>query len=197
MNDGQEGEHLRPAAMGARERLGGMWWSFMIRGILAGALGLFALFWPSTTVELLITLVGVFCVIDGLTGLLGIFRSVRRGAGRVVPLVTLGIGVVLLFWPDATVRTLLVVLGALLLVVGVSLIAGARQNYLQGPERSFMTAIGGITGVVGVIMVLWPGTGVVAISWVIAVPALLVAAMFIFLALRLKRVQDRSSGLEP
>lgn len=191
MDERQDGERLRAGAMGARERLGGTWWSFMIRGILAGVLGLCALFWPNTTVELLITLVGVFCVVDGLTGLLGVFRTSARGAGLVAPLVSVGIGLVLLFWPDATVRTLLVVFGALLLVIGISVIAGARRGRLQGADRSFMTTIGGVTAAVGLIMVLWPGTGVVAISWVIAIPALLLAALLIFMALRLKRLAEQ------
>ncbi len=196
MDERRDGERLRAAAIGARERLGGLWWTFMIRGVLALLLGLSALFWPSTTVELLITLVGVFCVVDGLTGLLGVFRTPERGANLVPPLVGLAIGMVLLFWPDATVRTLLVVFGAWLLFVGITQILGARRAHLQGGDRSVMTTIGGVAAVVGLILVLWPGTGVVAISWVIAIPALVVAALLIFLALRLKRVDDRSKGID-
>lgn len=196
MNERQEGERLRAAAMGARERSGGMWWTFMIRSILALVLGLCALFWPSTTVEILITLVGVFCVVDGLTGLLGVFRTPERGANLVAPLVGLAIGLVLLFWPDATVRMLLVVFGASLLFIGISQIFGARRADLQDGDRRVMTTIGGITAAAGLILVLWPGTGVVAISWLIAIPALLVSALLIFLALRLKRVQERPREFE-
>lgn len=191
MSERQDGERLRAAAMRARERLGNMWWSFMIRGVLAAILGLCALFWPSTTIELLITLVGVFCVVDGLTGLLTVFRSPERGASMVAALISLAIGLILLFWPDATVRTLLVVFGIWLLFVGVSQILAARRANLQGGDRNVMTSTGGVAAVVGLILVLWPGTGVVAISWVIAIPALLLAAVLIFLGLRLKRVQER------
>jgi uncharacterized membrane protein HdeD (DUF308 family) len=38
---------------------------------------------------------------------------------------------------------------------------------------------------------LWPGTGTVAISWVIAIAALLAATLLIFVALRMKRLNDR------
>ena len=196
MDERQERERARAAAMGARERLGGMWWTFMIRGVLAGLLGLGALFWPSTTVEILITLVGVFCVIDGLTGLLGVFRTNERGANLIPPLVGLGIGLVLLLWPDATVRTLLVVFGVWLLFIGISQVLAARRARLQGGDRGAMTTIGGVAAVVGLILVLWPGTGVVAISWVIAIPALVLAALLIFMALRLKRIADRPRGFE-
>jgi uncharacterized membrane protein HdeD (DUF308 family) len=196
MVERQDGKRLRAAAMGARQRLGGMWWTFMIRGILAGLLGLFALFWPTTTIEILITLVGIFCVVDGLTGLFGAYRTAQRGAGALAPLISLGIGLILLFWPGATVRTLLMVFGIWLLFVGVSQILGARRARLQGGDRGVMTTVGAIAAVVGLVLVLWPGSGVVAISWVIAIPALLVAAMLIFLAFRLKRVEERSRGAD-
>lgn len=196
MDERQEQERARAVAMGARERLGSLWSTFMIRGVLAGLLGLCALLWPSTTLEILITLVGVFCVVDGLTGLLGVFRTPERGANLIPPLVGLGIGLVLLFWPDATVRTLLVVFGAWLLFIGISQVFAARRARLQGGDRGTMTTIGGVAAIIGLILVLWPGTGVVAISWVIAIPALVLAALLIFMALRLKRIADRSRGFE-
>lgn len=189
MDQRQDAEPLGAAAPDARKRLSGTWWTFMMRGILAGILGLFALFWPSTTLEILITLVGIFCVVDGLTGLFGAYRTSPRGASVVSPIVSLAIGLILLFWPGATVRTLLVVFGAWLLFVGVSQILGARRAKLPGGDRGVMTTTGGIAAGVGLILVLWPGSGVVAISWVIAIPALVVAALLIFLALRLKRLE--------
>ena len=188
-------ERLRVVATGPEHRagstLGDRWWSFMLRGVLAGVLGLCALFWPSATLALLITLVGVFCMIDGLTGLVGVFRTSGRGPALIQPLVSLAVGAVLLFWPGATVKTLLMVFGAWLLFVGASQIISARRDVLVGGDRSVMTTIGGITAAIGLILIVWPGTGVVAISWVIAIAALAVAALLIFLALRLKRVKDR------
>jgi LPXTG-motif cell wall-anchored protein len=38
---------------------------------------------------------------------------------------------------------------------------------------------------------VWPATGVVAISWVIAIAALLVAALLFYLAHRTKRLSNR------
>lgn len=51
--------------------------------------------------------------------------------------------------------------------------------------------------VVGVILLIWPGTGVVAISWIIALAALLLAGLLIFLALPLKRLKKRVDKLAP
>ena len=48
----------RRAQMAARargavgEKLSGIWWAFMLRGILAALLGLVALFWPTASIGL-------------------------------------------------------------------------------------------------------------------------------------------------
>lgn len=196
MNGRSDGERLREVAMEAQQQLAGRWWSYMIRGVLAGILGLCALLLPSTTIELLVTLVGIFCLVDGLTALLGIYKTSRRRMGMAAPIVSVGIGLVLLLWPDSSVRLLLAVFGVFLLIIGIAMFFGARQSNLQGIDQRFMSVVGGVTAVVGLVMVLWPGTGVVAISWLIAIPALLVSALLIILALRLKAVHDRSQGFE-
>ncbi len=196
MNGRSDGERLREVAMEAQQQLAGRWWSYMIRGVLAGILGLCALLLPSTTIELLVTLVGIFCLVDGLTALLGIYKTSRRRMGMAAPIVSVGIGLVLLLWPDSSVRLLLAVFGVFLLIIGIAMFFGARQSSLQGIDQRFMSVVGGVTAVVGLVMVLWPGTGVVAISWLIAIPALLVSALLIILALRLKAVHDRSQGFE-
>jgi uncharacterized membrane protein HdeD (DUF308 family) len=55
--------------------------------------------------------------------------------------------------------------------------------------------MGAVVTVVGLVLLIWPGTGVVTISWIIALAALLVAAFLIFLALRLKRFKKRVDNL--
>jgi uncharacterized membrane protein HdeD (DUF308 family) len=57
--------------------------------------------------------------------------------------------------------------------------------------------MGGAVAVIGLVLLIWPGTGVIAISWIIALAALLFAVLLIFLALRLKRLKKRVDSLEP
>jgi uncharacterized membrane protein HdeD (DUF308 family) len=57
--------------------------------------------------------------------------------------------------------------------------------------------MGGAVAVIGLVLLIWPGTGVVAISWIIALAALMLAALLIFLALRLKRLKKRVDNLAP
>jgi uncharacterized membrane protein HdeD (DUF308 family) len=185
----------RELAAGVQSRLSGklgdLWWAFMLRGVLAAVLGLCALIWPNVSLAVLIALVGIYCLADGAAGLFGVWRASERGSNLLQALLGVVVGVVLLFWPGASIRTLLVVFGVWALFTGISQIVAARRDDVEGSDRSVMTTIGGIAAAVGVILIVWPGTGVVAISWLIAIVALLLAALLIWLALRLKRLQAR------
>jgi uncharacterized membrane protein HdeD (DUF308 family) len=187
----EPGRPLADVRSRASTKLGDMWWAFMVRGVLAAVLGLCALIWPSASLAILMRLVGLYCLLDGVTGLVGVFRATERGANLMQAILGLVIGALLLFWPEASVRTLLVVFGLWAVLTGVSQIVAARQEDVGGGDRSLITAIGWTAVVVGLILIVWPGTGVVTIAWVIAIAALLVAVLLIWLALRFKRLQAR------
>jgi uncharacterized membrane protein HdeD (DUF308 family) len=59
-------------------RLGHVWWSFMLRGLIAGVLGLCVLIWPTISLALLLRLVGLYLLADGVVGLAMAFRSTER-----------------------------------------------------------------------------------------------------------------------
>ena len=117
-------EQLRSIAQGAaatvNKKLGDVWWFFMLRGVLAAILGSCALFWPSRSLAILITLVGVFILADGVTGLVGALRNWAGSETLLQPVASLVIGPVLLFWPGASLGLLLVVFGAWAWALGVS-----------------------------------------------------------------------------
>ena len=85
--------------------------------------------------------------------------------------------------------------GAWALFTGISQIIAARRADADFTERSPMTTVGRILAVIGLVLIVWPGTGVVTISWVIAIALLLIAGLLIFLALRLKRLKERVAKL--
>ena len=195
-------DKLQTAAAGAQARisdkLGDVWWSLLVRGLLAVALGIAAMFWPKATLELLVRLVGLYVLFDGIVSLVGAFRAQELGAYLVPGLISVAIGAILLFWPDITGRLLLIIVGIWALFQGVTLFWAGRQADANDPERSLAMSIGGVAAIAGVILVIWPGTASVAISWVIGIAALLVGALLILLASRVregaKRVADLGRG---
>jgi uncharacterized membrane protein HdeD (DUF308 family) len=179
------------------DKLGDIWWAFMLRGVFAAVLGIFALIWPTPTFTILTSMIGLYCLADGLSGLMGALRASDRGAYLLQAVVSLVVGGVLLFWPNASARTLLMVFGGWALFTGVSNILAARRANVADADRGLMTTMGGAVAIAGVVLLIWPGTGVVAISWIIALAALMLAALLIFLALRLKRLKKRVDKLAP
>jgi len=176
-------------------KLGDIWWAFMLRGVLAGVLGICMLIWPSIGLGILTRLIGIYCLADGVAAMVGTLRASERGSYLLQALFGIVAGVILFVWPGASIRTLLMVFGAWALFTGVSQIIAARRVDAEATNRGLMTTIGGIVSVVGLVLLVWPGTGVVAISWVIAVALLLLAGLLIFLATRLKRLKTRADRL--
>jgi uncharacterized membrane protein HdeD (DUF308 family) len=89
------------------------------------------------------------------------------------------------------------VFGGWAFFTGVSHILAARRANVEDTDRGLMTTMGGAVAVIGLVLLIWRGTGVVAISWIIALAALMLAAFLIFLALRLKRLKKRVYNLAP
>jgi uncharacterized membrane protein HdeD (DUF308 family) len=200
MNDSESArprlqEAAAKAKLGLSEKLGDVWWFFLIRGVLAAVLGVCALIWPTASLEILVRVIGAWLVIDGIAGIVGSLRAEERGSFLLQAGISLVIGLVLLFWPDASVRTLFTVIGIWALVFGVCQVLGARNVDLQADERRATTTIGWVAAIVGAVLVFWPGTGVVALAWILALALFLVAALLIFLATRLKRLRARVDSI--
>jgi uncharacterized membrane protein HdeD (DUF308 family) len=197
----ERNEPLRSLAAGmqsrVRAKLGDIWWACMLRGVFAGVLGIFAVIWPTLTFTILTRMIGLYCLADGLPGLVGALRASDRGTYLLQAVVSLVVGGFLLFWPSTSVRTLLMVFGGWALFTGVSNILAARRANVEDTDRRLTTTMGWAVAVVGLILLIWPGTGVVAISWIIALAALMLAGLLIFLALRLKRFKRRVDKLAP
>lgn len=192
-------ERMQALAAEARDRvsgkLGDLWWAFMARGIFAGALGLIALIWPTASLTLLIRLVGIYILVEGVVSLLGAWRAAEKGLGLWRALASVVIGLVLLIWPEPFIRILLMIFGAWALYTGITQILEGRRLDPQSADRGLLTTIGILVAVIALVLIIWPQSGLVTIAWVIALAALLVAGLFIFLALRLKNLKARVGGM--
>jgi uncharacterized membrane protein HdeD (DUF308 family) len=173
------------------EKLSEIWWAFMVRGILAAVLGLVALFWPTASIGLFLRVVGLFLLADGVTTLAVLLRGGDRVSGLIHAIISLGTGAALLFVPGTSARAAFTLLGVWALVTGLGYLWGARKMDAQDSERSAALILGGVISLGGLVFILWPGTGVVALAWAVAVVALIIAVLLIWVALRLKRVGDR------
>ncbi|WP_170560958.1 HdeD family acid-resistance protein [Ruegeria atlantica] len=188
----QQGEILDDGSIDPRDALGDqltdLWWTFLLRGILAGVLGIAALFWPTGSISLLIRLVGVLLVLDGGLTLLGFGRRGLIGGFGIGALL---IGLILLIWPEGVARLAFFLLGAWALIVGIGSLMAWRQLPDAHPDASTMRNSGVVALLIGLVLLFWPGSGMVALGWAIAFSALAFAAVMLWLAVRFKRAHDR------
>jgi uncharacterized membrane protein HdeD (DUF308 family) len=166
-----------------------LWWSFLLRGFLATALGLFALFWPMQGLGVLALAVGFYLVADGAAGLIAAWRTGVPREYLLQPAIGLAIGTVLILWPEGSLQLLLMAFGLWVLFLGASQLANALQIPQGDPERRLMIPIGTAFTVLGLALVLVPGGGLVVITWAIALAALVVGGHLILLGLSLKRLR--------
>jgi uncharacterized membrane protein HdeD (DUF308 family) len=175
----------------ADSRLGDIWWAIMLRGILALGLSACAIFWPEKTMGIFIKLLGAYFLIDGLAGSIGAYRSGDKGSQLMQSVVSLALGLVLLLWTGVSAKIFLILVGVWLLLQGVGVFLSSRKIDPVEGERSLMGVIGGIMAVIGIVFIFWTDTGVVGISWLIGIGALVVGLLLVYLATRVRRLQSR------
>ncbi|MBT3141340.1 hypothetical protein DS909_09550 [Phaeobacter gallaeciensis] len=169
-------------------RLANIWWTFFLRGLLAAGVGIAALFWPTGSISLLLQLVGLLLVLDGGLTLFGLGR---RGPVGSVGIGTIVIGLVLLIWPEGAARFAFVLLGTFSLITGIGSLLAWHQLPEWNPERVTARNAGFVALLIGLFLIFWPGTGLVALGWAIAFAAISLSAMMFWLATRFKGANER------
>ena len=185
-------EIVEDARIEAREalsdKLAGMWWTFVLRGGLAAVVGIAALFWPTGSISFLLQLVGVLLILDGA---LTMFGFGRRGAIGGLGIAAILIGLVLAIWPEGIARFAFFLLGAWAMITGIGSLMTWKGMSEHDPERTTAQNVGIVALIIGLVLIFWPGSGLVALGWAIAFAALTIAVVMFWLATRFKRANDR------
>jgi len=169
-------------------KLAGLWWTFLLRGLLAACVGVGALFWPTRSISLLLRLVCVLLSLDGGLTLLGFGRQgLCGGIGIGAAL----IGLILLIWPEGVARLAFFLLGAWALIYGMGAIVAWRQMHDLDPQVGTVRNSGIVAILIGLVLMFWPVSGLVALGWAIAFSALAFAAVMFWMAVRFRRAGDR------
>ncbi len=111
-------------------RRGTYWGLLLIRGLINFGFGLALIFWTGATVNVIVWLVGLDFVITGLIAVVVSFmvgKEGGRGALLLEGIVTIGIGIVIMVWPNATKNVLGVVIGIGLALLGLLFLFSGYQ----------------------------------------------------------------------
>jgi uncharacterized membrane protein HdeD (DUF308 family) len=176
------------------------WWLFVLRGVVATLFGIFAIVWPGATVLVLVILWGAYALVDGAVAL-GL-AAAARGAPR-QPRMVFGLlgatgviaGLIALVWPDVTALALLWIIAVWALIVGVAQVATAIRMRDVISNEWFLGLSGLLTVVLGVILLVRPAEGAVALVTVIGVFAILWGASLVSFGLRLRRLASAQEAV--
>ncbi|MDQ7262858.1 HdeD family acid-resistance protein [Paracoccus sp. PS-1] len=166
------------------------WWVPLLRGIAAILFGLMALIWPGLTVYALLLVFGAYAIFDGVMAIVTAFRRKaaddRWWAWALDGVLSILIGLMALFWPEATALAFILWMAAWGVVAGVfRIIAAIRLR--DEIEGEWALGLSGLLLVVwGVLMALVPAAGLLGIAWLIGLFALLIGVAMIVLAFRLR-----------
>ena len=166
------------------------WWVLVLRGFVAILFGLATLFWPGLVLTVLIVFFGAYALVDGILAVVAAFRSSSRGMRRPLLLIegVIGIlfGLVALLFPGLTALALLYIIAFWAILSGISRVVMAIMLRRE-IENEWSIALSGVLSVVlGIVLLLLPGVGPLAYTWLIGLLALALGIALIVYAFRVR-----------
>jgi uncharacterized membrane protein HdeD (DUF308 family) len=166
------------------------WWMLLLRGLAAIAFGLLLWLRPGISLATLILLFGAYSLADGVLGVLTALGG-RQDKEHFWPLLLhgllgIGVGILTFVAPGLTALALLfyiairaIATGALEIVTAIRL-----RKEIEG-EWLFILA-GTASVLFGLLLVARPGTGALAVLWLIGTYALVFGVLLVILAFRVR-----------
>ncbi len=166
------------------------WWLFLLRGLAAITFGVLSLIWPGISLVTLILLFGAYALVDGAFALAA--AIVGRGNAELrwwlvlVGLLGIGIGVTTFQWPGLTALTLLYFIAGWVVATGLLQIVGAIELRKAIENEWWLILDGALSVLFGILLFIMPGTGAVALIWLIAVFAITFGILMVGFAFKVK-----------
>lgn len=175
------------------ELLARQWWLVVLRGVLAILFGVVAIAFPVITLIVLALLWGIYALVDGVMALVLAFTSHTTDTARRWLLGLFGVvgilaGIFAIGWPGITALALLLIIAFWALVGGVLQVATAIRLRRTIRNERFLLITGLLTIVLGILLLVRPAAGALALVTVIAIFAILWGISLILFGVRLHRV---------
>lgn len=168
-----------------------IWIFAIIRGVLGILFGLIALFAPIATALVLAIVIGIYAIVDGVFDIVEAIR--HRGSSSMVFRIVLGVvsilfGIVVLIWPGMSLGILVIMVGIWAIIIGVLQIVSSVGHRAVPNSGWVWGIVGGALAILfGVLVLVWPGTGLVTIIWIIGIWAIVWGIVLIVLGVQLRK----------
>jgi uncharacterized membrane protein HdeD (DUF308 family) len=164
------------------------WGIFVLRGILALALGVLAFAAPVPTLVSLIFVFAAYAIVDGILAIA--FGATAPGGPRwllvIGGILGIAIGAYTVVSPQVTAVALVLLIGSFAVVRGVAEVL-TTISLRNAIESAWLYVLSGIVSVVfGAFLIVAPGDGALAVLFVIGYFALFAGVMYVAIGLRLR-----------
>lgn len=174
----------------------GHWWGMFLQSILMIIFGLLVFFMPGLSIATFVLLFGAFAIAAGILELVHAV-TIKDGKwwvrllGSIVAFAA-GIGVIL--WPGISALSLLYVIAFFFIFTGILQMVSsiALSRVFKDEWLYFISGI--LSVVVGVLLVLRPLTGAIALAQTIGIFSIAYGILIIVLALKLQGTMSRIAG---
>ena len=175
------------------------WWVFALRGIIAIAFGLAALLWPALTLGIMVLLFGLFALLEGLLTIVTSFGKGDEKGGwtlllegvvglLVCVIVLLGSSIGSMLFPKVAAVMLVFYIAGWAILSGLFKIITAFRIRSEVKGEWLLMLNGLVSILVGVILILRPGAGVLAVAWLIGMLAIIVGIFQLLLGLKFHKI---------
>ena len=166
------------------------WWSFLLRGIVAILFGIIALVLPGLTLEVLVLLFAIFIFIEGIMALISAVKAMSHHKKFWLLLIdgifSIILGLIAFIWPGSIAVTFVMLFGIWAIFTGFLKITGAMSAPWANQIRWLFGLSGALSLAIGILLLLFPLGGALAVVWLIGIYAIIFGAMQIWLSVKLK-----------
>lgn len=171
------------------------WWMLVVRGVLACLFGVIVILSPGIALTVMVLLWGAYALVDGVFALIAGFRGREQNKNWWVTVLegVIGIaaGIVAFLYPGITVLVLLYIIAAWAIITGILEIAAAirLRREIQGEIWLGLTGVFSI--LFGILLILFPGTGILSLLWLVAIYAFMFGIAMIVLGFRVRGMNNQ------
>jgi uncharacterized membrane protein HdeD (DUF308 family) len=173
------------------------WWAIALRGAVAILFGVLAFAWPGVTLSALILLFAAYAIVDGVAAIvMGIKEYGERErwwATLLGGIVSVAAGVLTFMMPGITALALLSLIAVWAILRGIlEIVAAVRLRHVIRGEW-LMGLAGALSIAFGVLMILRPGAGALAVVWWIGAYAVALGITLVALGFRARGLAHRAA----
>ncbi len=164
------------------------WWVILIRGVLAILFGILVFAWPGISLLSLVFLFGLYALADGIASIVTAIGGRQEQENwwvlLLLGLAGVALGILTFLNPGITALVLLFYIGAWAIITGVLQIVAAIRLRKE-IEGEFWLALAGAASVaLGLLLFARPGSGALAVLWIIGAYALVFGVVLVILAFK-------------